>query len=82
MGWCGNNHRILNENKTKETVDFRRTRIKPNCISIIREEVEVVQEYEYFSVHLNNRLDGRYNTDAVYRKGRSRLYTLRKKGPE
>ena len=36
-----------------------------NSISIMGEEVE---EYKYLSVHLDNRLDWRCNTDAVYKK--------------
>jgi len=35
-------------NKIKEMiVDFRRTRSKPNTVSILGEEVEVVEEYRY-----------------------------------
>ena len=46
VAWCGNNHLILNVNKTKDMiVDFRRTKIKPKSISIMVEEVEVVGEY-------------------------------------
>ena len=47
VAWCGcgNNHFILHVNETKEMiVDFRKTRIKSNSISIMREEVEVVEE--------------------------------------
>ena len=36
-------------------MDFRRTRNKSNSISIMGEEVEVVEEYKYLSVHLDNR---------------------------
>ena len=53
-------------------MDFRRIRIK----SIMGEEVDVVEEYKYLGVHLDSRLDGRHNTDAVYKKGQSRLYFL------
>ena len=67
-------------NKTKEMiVHFRRTRNKSNNISIVGEEVEVVEEYKYLGVHLDNRhMDGRYNTDAVHKKGQSRIYFLTK----
>ena len=62
-------------NKTQEIiVNFRRAR----SISIVGEEVEVVEEYEYLSFHLDNRLNWRWSTDSVYRKGQSRLYLLRK----
>ena len=77
--WCGNNHLLLNVTETKEmVVDFRRTRTKLNTISILGEEVEVVEGYRYLGVHLDNRLDWKCNTEAVYRKGQSRLYFLRK----
>ena len=52
-------------------VDFRRIRTKSNSISIMGEVVEVVEEYKYFSVHLD--LDWRSNIDAVYKKRQSRL---------
>ena len=71
--WCGNN--LLNVNKTKMIVDFRRTRIKIKSISVMREEME---EYKFLGVHLHDRLDWRCNTDAVYKKGQSRLYYLSK----
>ena len=55
--WCGNNHIILNVNKTKEMiVDFRRTRFKSNSISIMGEEVEMMEEYKDLGVHLDSRL--------------------------
>ena len=55
------------------TVDFRRTRKKSYTTSIMGEEVEVVEESRYLSVHLEHRLDWRQNTDIVHRKGESRL---------
>ena len=38
-------------------VDFRRTRTKLNTISILGEEVEVVEGYRYLGVHLDYRLE-------------------------
>ena len=38
VAWCGNNYLFLNVNKTQEMiVDLRKTRIKLNRISIMRE---------------------------------------------
>lgn len=34
--------------------------------------------YKYPDVHLNNKLDWTHNTQPVYKKGKSRLYLLRK----
>ena len=47
VAWCGeNNPLILNTNKTREIiVDFRRIGSKPNTISILGEEVGVMEEY-------------------------------------
>ncbi|KAL3050872.1 hypothetical protein OYC64_001194 [Pagothenia borchgrevinki] len=60
-------------------IDFRRKRTSPplpRCI--LGEEVAVVEDYKYLGVHLDNGLKWRINTDAVYKKGMSRLYFLRK----
>ena len=59
-------------------MDFSRTRTKLNTISMLGEEVEVVEGYRYLGDHLDNRLDWKCITEAVYRKGKSRLYFLRK----
>ena len=48
-----------------------------STFSILGEEVKVEEGYRYLAVHLVNRLDWEYNTEAVYRKGQSRLYFLR-----
>ncbi|KAK5600210.1 hypothetical protein CRENBAI_004895 [Crenichthys baileyi] len=37
------------------------------------DEVEMMEENEYLGVHLDNRLEWRYNCEAVYKKGQSRL---------
>ena len=56
--WCGNNHLLLSVTKTKEmVVDFRKIRTKLNTISLLGDEVEVVEGYRYMGVHLDNRLD-------------------------
>jgi len=33
--------------------DFGRSRNKPNTISMLREEVKVVEDYRYLGVHLD-----------------------------
>ena len=40
--------------------------------------MEVVGTYMYLGVHLDNKLDWSANTDAIYKKGQSRLYFLRR----
>lgn len=77
--WCETNHLHLNTTKTKElVVDFRRRKSAPTPISINGVTVEVVQDYKYLGVHLDNKLDWAKNTETVYKKGQSRLYFLRK----
>lgn len=70
MLWCGKNHLFLNVSKTK---DFRRTRTTTlNTIHLLGEEVEVVENFKYLGVYLDNRLDWKYNTEAIFKKGQSR----------
>ncbi|XP_062860103.1 dehydrogenase/reductase (SDR family) member 7Cb isoform X1 [Trichomycterus rosablanca] len=77
--WCVRNHLLLNVSKTKEmSVDFRRKRTVSTPVTIMGQHVELVDTYKYLGVWLDNRLDWKANTEAVYRKGMSRLYFLRK----
>lgn len=77
--WSQANHLLLNVDKTKELViDFRRKRTPVEPITIQGSEVEIVDCYKYLGVHVNSRLDWRDNCNAVYKKGMSRLYFLRK----
>ncbi|XP_034088755.1 uncharacterized protein LOC117557164 [Gymnodraco acuticeps] len=70
---------ILNVAKTREMViDFRRVRTSLLPLCILGEDVAVVEDYKYLGVHLDNGLNWRINTDAVHKKGMSRLYFLRK----
>ncbi|KAK3542872.1 hypothetical protein QTP70_006148 [Hemibagrus guttatus] len=43
-------------------------------------DIELVDKFKYLGVHLNNRLDWLDNTDALYKKGQSRLYLQRRLG--
>ena len=53
--WCGVRINLLLLNVAKEmAVDFKRTSTKLNTISILGQEVEVVQGYRYLGVHLDN----------------------------
>ncbi|XP_073668918.1 uncharacterized protein [Paramisgurnus dabryanus] len=77
--WCRLNHLQLNATKTKElVVDFRRSKPCMLPVSIQGVNVEVVSTYKYLGVHLDNKLDWSANTDALYRRGQSRLYFLRR----
>lgn len=77
--WCKHNHLQLNAAKTKEmVVDFRRSKPTMLPVSIEGVNVEVVGTYKYLGVILDNKLDWSANTDAIYKKGQSRLYFLRR----
>ncbi|KAI3368398.1 hypothetical protein L3Q82_008109 [Scortum barcoo] len=79
--WCDSNHLLLNTTKTREmVVDFRRPRPhpEPEPVIIKGDCVEVVHTYKYLGVQLDDKLDWTANTDALCRKGQSRLYFLRR----
>ena len=62
--------------KTK-VVDYRRSNKRPPTpITIRGEEVEAVDNYKFLGVHINNKLDWTDNTEALYRKGQSKLFDL------
>ena len=72
------NHLHLNSTKTKElVVDLRRRKSDCAPISINGVTVDVVQDYKYLGVNLNNKLNWAKNTEAVYRKGQSRRWGSR-----
>ena len=65
--------------KTKElVVDLRRTKAPVTPVSIQGVSVDIVEDYKYLGVHIDNKLDWAKNTGALYRKGQSRLYFLRR----
>ncbi|AWP16803.1 Hypothetical protein SMAX5B_003407, partial [Scophthalmus maximus] len=77
--WVGANHLLLNMDKTREmAIDFRRKRTASQPLFILGEEVETVEDYKYLGVNIDNGLNWKTNSLAVYKKGMSRLYFLRK----
>ncbi|KAK3515147.1 hypothetical protein QTP70_007465 [Hemibagrus guttatus] len=71
--WCELNHLQLNVGKTKElVVDFQNPSL---C-----EKVEIVEDYKYLGVHIDNKLDWTLNSTALYKKGQSRLYRTMESG--
>ncbi|KAI4898474.1 hypothetical protein NFI96_008605, partial [Prochilodus magdalenae] len=78
---CHRNNLLPNTKEAKEmVVDFRRARPLTQPVFIEGVEVEMVRTYRYLGLHLDERLDWSANTDILYRKGRSRLYFLRRLG--
>ncbi|KAL3987990.1 autism susceptibility protein [Sarotherodon galilaeus] len=80
VDWCQLNYLQINASKTKElVVDFRRHKHPPlQPLNIQGMDIEAVDSYRYLGVHLNSKLDWTHNSDALYRKGQSRLYLLRR----
>ncbi|KAI3376480.1 hypothetical protein L3Q82_016937 [Scortum barcoo] len=78
--WCLRNNLQINAGKTKElVVDFRRRSHSPPApVSIQGMDIDTVKSYKYLGVHLNDNLDWSDNTNALVKKGNSRLFLLRR----
>ena len=73
--WCELNHLQLNVTKTKELiVDLGRAKTPVTPVSILGVPVDTVEEYKYLGVYFDTKLDWTKNTEAVYKKGQSRLF--------
>ncbi|XP_068566954.1 uncharacterized protein [Cebidichthys violaceus] len=59
-------------------VDFGRRTTAPQPLRVLGEDVDMVEEYKYLCVSIDNRLSWKANINAVYKKGMSRLFFLRK----
>ncbi|KAK3567740.1 hypothetical protein QTP86_024060, partial [Hemibagrus guttatus] len=67
--WCELNHLQLSVGKTKElVVDFRKSRTPVSPLSVHGEKVEIVEDYKYLGVHIDNKLDWTLNSTALYKK--------------
>ncbi|MEJ4599799.1 DUF1891 domain-containing protein, partial [Enterococcus faecium] len=76
--WSQKNCLQLNTSKTKEMiVDFCRSKPLLEPVKICGVDIEVVHTYRYLGVLVDDKLDWSPNTDALYRKGQSRLFFLR-----
>lgn len=70
VGWCNKNHLRLNISKTKEIIiEFKRTRSKPDPVSIQGTDVDLVSNYKYLGVQLDNKLDWSSHIETVYKRG-------------
>ena len=79
VDWCERNHLCLNTSKTKEMVIDPRRKAPPHTpVNIQGSDIEMVDSFKYLGVHLNNKLDWTHNTNALYKKGQSRLHLLRR----
>ncbi|KAI3376702.1 hypothetical protein L3Q82_017139 [Scortum barcoo] len=81
LDWCLRNNLQINAGKTKElVVDFCRRSHSPPAppVSIQGTDIDTVKSYKYLGVHLNDNLDWSDNTNALVKKGNSRLFLLRR----
>ena len=78
-GWTKKNRLLLNTTKINELVeDFRRSKTPYQSVCIDVGEIEAVQTCKYLGVLLDNKLEWSANIEAVYRRGQSRLFFLRR----
>ncbi|KAI3373006.1 hypothetical protein L3Q82_023462, partial [Scortum barcoo] len=59
-------------------ISSRRSHSPPAPVSIQGTDIDTVKSYKYLGVHLNDNLDWTHNTDALVKKGNSRLFLLRR----
>ncbi|KAI5095921.1 hypothetical protein C0J45_14351 [Silurus meridionalis] len=79
VDWCQRSCLQINAGKTKElVVDFRRHKLILSPVNIQGRDIVRVDSYKYLGVHLNYKLDWTNNTEAIYKKGQSRLFLLRR----
>lgn len=78
-GWSRTNGLILNTFKAKKMiVDFWQQRLPHKHIVIDGESTGIVPSYKYLRVHIDNKLDWSPHMNAVYKKGQSKFYFLRR----
>jgi hypothetical protein len=72
--WCQDNNLSLNVSKTKELImDYRKRRTEQAPINIDRAEVELVESFKYFGVHITNKLSRSKHTKTVVKSARKHL---------
>ena len=59
-------------------VDFRKTNLQHEKIYIEGQEVEIVENYKYLGVNINNRLDWHAHTTTIISKINQRMHFVRK----
>lgn len=58
--------------------DFRKKRTATQPLRILGEVIELVEDYKYLGMHIDNKLNWKTNIEAVYKKRMSRLHFLMK----
>ena len=74
VGWCTDNHLILNTEKTKEMiVDFRKVQNQSDHIVINDTLVERVKSFKYLGVVIESKMTWTENIDNVIKKLNPRM---------
>ena len=61
--WSIRNHLVLNMTKTKEIVtDFRRKKMAIQPLTLLGEDIKMLEDYKYLSVHIDSKPNWRTNT--------------------
>lgn len=78
VGWCKDNHFLLNVSETKEiVVDFRKD--PPTlCPLVSGRQVAIVRQYKYLSSNIDAEFDWFPNALALLKKGNQRLYFMKR----
>ena len=77
--WQEENHLQLNMVKIKAMMlDLRRNKHLPSPVCFGETDVDIVKLHKYQGVVLDNKQERSTHTDAVLKKGLSRLYFLRR----
>lgn len=77
--WCDTNFLDLNVSKTKEMIiDFSKNIFSGKPVYIENKKVEIVNEYKYLGITIDNKLKGSVHVSTVFKKANQRLYFLRK----
>lgn len=78
LEWCNKSHFILNTTKTKEmSIDFRKSQQTIDTY-INGEIIQVVTNYKYLGIVLDNKLKWDSWTDLLHTKTQQRMYFLKK----
>jgi hypothetical protein len=76
--WCNRNYLDLNVSKTKEVVyDTRKNKCDPVPIIIKEDTVDIVNNFKYLGITLQDDLKWSVHTAAQVKKGNKRLYHVR-----
>ncbi|KAK7901264.1 hypothetical protein WMY93_018033 [Mugilogobius chulae] len=76
--WCQSSFLHINVAKTKEMcIDFRKSSSVLSPALIDGQVVEVVQEYKYLGVMMDNKLTFESQVDAICSKAHQRMHFLR-----